>query len=129
MRIGNTAALGSSRGMLIAPSVRQKSLRKLTESLQRVRFLPCAKCRSRRHTLLMPKADVVAHGTMCPCLTQLAQLLFRLLQPVRHVHFAVHRHRGREVLLGLLAIAHAAVKFAETEVAVGDKRAHAAGLG
>jgi len=129
MRIGNTAALGSSRGMLIAPSVRQKSLRKLTESLQRVRFLPCAKCRSRRHTLLMPKADVVAHGTMCPCLTQLAQLLFRLLQPVRHVHFAVHRRRDGEVFLSPLAIAPAMMQFGEAEMTMGYERAHAAGLG
>jgi hypothetical protein len=36
--------------------------------------------------------------------------------------------RGGEVLLGLLEIAPAAVKFAETEVAMGDERAHAAGL-
>jgi hypothetical protein len=33
------------------------------------------------------------------------------------------------VLVGLLAIAPPAVKFAETEVAVGDLRTHAAGLG
>jgi hypothetical protein len=64
-----------------------------------------------------------------PCLTQLAQLRFRLLRPVGHAHFAVHRHRGGEVLLGLLAIAPAAVKFAEAEVAMGDTRTHAAGLG
>src|SRR5262245_53141245 len=51
-------------------------------------------------------------------LTQLAQLPFRLLKPVGHAHFAVHRHCGGEVLLGLLAIAPAAVTFAEAEVPV-----------
>ena len=61
-------------------------------------------------------------------LTQLAQLPFRLLKPVGHAHFAVHSHRGGEVLLGLLAIAPAAVKFAEAEVAVSYLRTHAAGL-
>src|SRR5262245_17437726 len=64
-----------------------------------------------------------------PWLTQLAQLRFRLLKPVGHAHFAVHRDRVAEVLLGLLAIAPAAVKFAEAEVAVSYLRTHAAGLG
>src|SRR5262245_41380696 len=63
-----------------------------------------------------------------PWLTQLAQLRFRLLKPVGHAHFAVHRDRGGEVLLGLLAIAPAAVRFAEAEVAVSYLRTHAAGL-
>ena len=63
-----------------------------------------------------------------PWLTQLAQLRFRLLKPVGHTHFAVHRYRMAEVLLGLLAIAPAAVKFAEAEVAVSYLRTHAAGL-
>jgi hypothetical protein len=35
---------------------------------------------------------------------------------------------GGEVLLGLLAIAHPEVKFAETEVTVSDLRTHTAGL-
>jgi hypothetical protein len=65
----------------------------------------------------------------CASLTQLAQLCLRLLQPVGHAHFAVHRHRGGNVLLGLLAISPAAVNFAATHVAMGDKRAHAARLG
>jgi hypothetical protein len=76
---------------------------------------------------LMPKADVVVNARRAPCLTQLTQLRFRLLKPVGHAHFAVHRHRGGEVLLGLLAIAPAAVKSAETQVTVSDERAHAAG--
>src|SRR5262245_13985545 len=61
------------------------------------------------------QARVLESGCRCarcraPILTQLAQLRFRLLQPVRHTHFAVHRHRGRDVLLGLLAIAPTVVK-------------------
>src|SRR5215467_5694948 len=55
----------------------------------------------------------------------LLNLRLRLLQPVRHVHFAIHRCRGGEVLLGLLALAGASVELAEAEVAVGDERAHA----
>ena len=85
------------------------------------------KCASRRRIILMPKADVVVRAS-CACLSQLAQLCFRLLRPVGHAHFSVHRHRGGEVFLGLLAIAPGAVKFAETEVAVSNMRTHAAGL-
>src|SRR5262245_20981814 len=48
----------------------------------------------------------------------------RLLQPVRHAHLAVHRRRGGEMLLRLLALARAAVELAEAEVAVGDEGAH-----
>src|SRR5215831_7634152 len=55
----------------------------------------------------------------------LLNLRLRLLQPVRHVHFAIHRRRGGEVLLGLLALAGAPVELAEAEVAVGDERAYA----
>jgi hypothetical protein len=40
----------------------------------------------------------------------------RLLQPVRHLHLAVHRRRGGEVLLCLLALARAPGEFAEAEV-------------
>src|SRR5215470_4356446 len=57
------------------------------------------------------------------------RLRFRLLQPEPHVHLAVHRRRGREVLLCLLALARALVELAEAEVAVGDEGAHAARLG
>src|SRR5258705_1055099 len=35
---------------------------------------------------------------------QLPHLRLGLLQPVRHVHLAVHRRRGGEVLAGLLAL-------------------------
>src|SRR5215470_16020835 len=60
---------------------------------------------------------------------QLSRLRLRLLQPVRHPHLAVHRRRGGEVLLRLLALARAPVELAEAEVAVGDEGAHGAGLG
>ena len=45
----------------------------------------------------------------------------RLLQPEAHVHLAVHRRRGRQVLLGLRWVAGSAVECAEAEVAVGDE--------
>src|SRR5262249_11467787 len=46
-------------------------------------------------------------------------------QPVRHPHLAVHRRRGGEMLLRLLALADAPVELAETQVAVGHDRTHA----
>src|SRR5262245_55713737 len=52
----------------------------------------------------------------------------RLFQPVRHPHLAVHRRRGGEVLLCLLALARAPVQLAETEVTVRDEGTHAAWL-
>src|SRR5262245_5616977 len=52
---------------------------------------------------------------------QLFHLRLRLLQPERHLHLAVHRRRGGEVLLRLLALARAPVELAEAEVAVGDE--------
>ena len=58
-----------------------------------------------------------------------AWLDLRLLQPERHVHLAVHRRRRCHMLLRLLARARAPVQFAEAEMAVGDKRAHAARFG
>jgi hypothetical protein len=54
-------------------------------------------------------------------LLQFPRLRLRLLQPVRHPHLAVHRRRGGEMLLCLLALAGAPVEFAETEVAVGGE--------
>src|SRR5262249_2270739 len=57
--------------------------------------------------------------------TLLATLSLYLLQPVRHPHLAVHRRRGGEMLLRLLALARAPVELAEAEVAVGDERAYA----
>src|SRR4029450_10959837 len=62
-------------------------------------------------------------------LRRLSHLRFRLLQPVRHPHLAVHRRRGGEVLLHLLALARALVELAEAEMAVGDERGHAGLVG
>src|SRR5262249_30284630 len=56
-------------------------------------------------------------------------LRLRRIQPVRHPHLAVHRCRGGEVLLRLLALARGPIELAETEVAVRDEGAHAARLG
>jgi hypothetical protein len=53
----------------------------------------------------------------------------RLRQPEPHVHLAVHRRGGGEVLLGLLVVARPPVQLAEAEVAVGDEGAHASRLG
>jgi pimeloyl-ACP methyl ester carboxylesterase len=85
--------------------------------------------RFRSAHFLMPKAEYRCTRRRAPCLTQLAQLRFRLLRPVGHAHFAIHRQRGGEVLLGLLAIAAAAMQFAEAQMAMGDKRTHVARLG
>lgn len=49
----------------------------------------------------------------------------RLLLPVVHTHIAIHRHGLREVLVRVLPSPIAPVEPPETEVAVGDKRAHA----
>jgi hypothetical protein len=59
-------------------------------------------------------------------LTQLTHLRFRVIQPVRHTHFALHRHCDCEVLLSLSVIAPAVMQFAESEGAMA--RPHAAGL-
>jgi hypothetical protein len=56
-------------------------------------------------------------------------LRLRLLQPKRHVHVAVHRRRGGEVVAGLIPFARAQVDLAETEVAVGDEGARPEPLG
>jgi hypothetical protein len=63
------------------------------------------------------------------CSCELPQLRLCLLQPVRHPHLAVHRRRGGEALLRLLALARAPVELAEAVVAVGQERVHAARLG
>jgi hypothetical protein len=61
------------------------------------------------------------HEVMTALTVQLnLQLRLRLLQPVRHAHLAVHRRRGREVLLRLLTLARTPVELTEAEVAVGD---------
>ena len=62
--------------------------------------------------------------TSCACLSQLAQPRFRLLQPVGHAHFSVHRRCDGEVLVSLPALPTAAMHFGETKVAVGHERAH-----
>src|SRR5262249_28549020 len=51
------------------------------------------------------------------------QRRFHLLQPICHPHLPVHRRRGGEVLLRLLALAGAPIELAEAEVAVGDEGA------
>src|SRR5205823_14570121 len=60
--------------------------------------------------------------------SQFLHLRLRLLQPEPHVHLAVHRRSGGEVLAGLLLLARAPTELAEAEVAVGDEGAHAARL-
>src|SRR5262249_30174663 len=48
----------------------------------------------------------------------------RLLQPQAHLHLAVHRGRGREVVAGLVGVADSTAEPAEAEVAVSDEGAH-----
>src|SRR3989442_13943252 len=48
-----------------------------------------------------------------------------MLEPEAHIHLAIHRRPGGEVLARLLVLARAPVELAEPEVAVGDERAHA----
>ena len=62
-------------------------------------------------------------------LPKLAHFSRGLLQSVSHAHFTVHRRRDGEALLAQLKVARAAKQFAETQVAVRNKRAHAARLG
>src|SRR5881396_2020739 len=52
-------------------------------------------------------------------------LCARLLQPEPHVHLAVHRRCGGQVLLGLFLLARSPEQLAEAEVAVGGEGAHA----
>jgi hypothetical protein len=52
-------------------------------------------------------------------LSKLAQLRFRLLKPVGHAHFAIHRHRCGEVFLSLPAIARVATERAKAADAEG----------
>src|SRR2546422_8502765 len=56
---------------------------------------------------------------------QRPHLRLGLLQPEPHVHLAVHRRRGGQMLLRLLALAGAPEELGEAEVAVGDEGAHA----
>jgi hypothetical protein len=57
---------------------------------------------------------------------QLTDRRARLLQPVRHVHVAVHHRRRRDVRVRLLVLAGAPVELAKAGVAVGHERARAA---
>src|SRR5215831_12647743 len=61
-------------------------------------------------------------------LPELPHFLRGLFQPVRHTRFAVHHRRSAEVL-PIMAVGYAIIELAEAEVAVGDQRAHATGLG
>src|SRR5215471_21837700 len=58
-----------------------------------------------------------------------SKLRLRVLQIEPHLHLSVHRRRGSQVLLGLVALAGVPVEFAEAEVAVGDKGTHPQFLG
>ena len=60
-----------------------------------------------------------------PTFTGRTESRLRLFQPEAHVHLAIHRGGGGQVLLRLCVVASPAVELAETEVAVGDERAHA----
>src|SRR5580698_6771449 len=51
-----------------------------------------------------------------------------LREPETHVHVAVHRGCGGVMVLCIAGFAGAAMDLAETEVAVGDQRAHAVAL-
>ena len=55
----------------------------------------------------------MATGSSC----QFAHRRFRLLQPELHVDFAVHRHRGDNMPMRLVALAAASVESPEAEVA------------
>src|SRR5262249_6047603 len=52
---------------------------------------------------------------------QFHDLCLSFFSPVRHPHLEIHRRRGGERLLSLLALACAPVELAEAEVAVGDE--------
>jgi len=58
-----------------------------------------------------------------------ARLGLCLLQPEAHVHIAVQRYCGGEVLADLLLLLCTLIELAKAEVAVGDERAHPKPLG
>src|SRR5262249_7872348 len=62
------------------------------------------------------------------CLSELIHFCCGLLQPIWHLHLAIHGCRDREVLLRLSTIARPLVKLAEAKMAVGNERTHAARL-
>src|SRR5262245_18963593 len=49
------------------------------------------------------RRGVSGGSALATCSRELSHLRLHLLQPVRHPHLAVHRHRGREMLLRMLA--------------------------
>src|SRR5262249_25525707 len=58
-----------------------------------------------RHNVLLPRFGLrLPHLRLC------------LLESVRHPRLAVHRRRGGEMLLGLLALVRAEVELAKAEV-------------
>jgi hypothetical protein len=57
------------------------------------------------------------------------RLRLRLLQPEAHVHLAVQRRRGGEVLARLLTLARTVGEPAGAEVAMGDEGPHPEFLG
>src|SRR5215471_10316312 len=75
------------------------------------------------------KVVLSSHWQPPPKSCEVMQFRLRLLQVEPHVHLAVHRRRGREVLLSLLALARARAQLPEAEVAVCHRGAHAQRLG
>src|SRR5713226_6413022 len=72
----------------------------------------------RRHRRFEPPGARGLH------LRRIWTLRLRLLQPVPHVHLAVHRRRGEQLLPDLLGFARAPIEFAEAVVTMGNERAH-----
>src|SRR4051794_20766432 len=77
--------------------------------------------------MALSRRDLLKLGAAA-CSRSLARRL-RLRDPVRHAHLAIHRSRRRDVLPRPLVRARALVELAETEMAVGDDRAHPEPLG
>src|SRR5262249_52045579 len=66
----------------------------------------------------------------CPLpLPKLAHISRGLLQPVRHVHFAVHRRSDGKLVPSLRGIPSTATELAQAKVAMGNERTHAARFG
>ena len=76
-----------------------------------------------------PEEDITFHDQVGYWLPELTHRSVHLLQPELHIHLAVHRGRGCEVLAGLVALARKLQELPEAEVTVGDERAHAPRLG
>jgi hypothetical protein len=56
---------------------------------------------------------------------QRPQVCLRLLQPEAHIHLAIHRGAGAEVISGLRPVTHSPVQLAKAEIAMSYERAHA----